>query len=209
MKINRMYYLSALAISLSAVPAHSAEPKVGYAPAIGEERTATAGSPIYERYTYMPMKGAVIKESMVGKGEVILPTDPLQVVYASGKFKACMMERGYPIGACGVDEDRDGKFDRISIGNSSAPLPQPVAYEEKEVPNPVGMHRWIISYKGSTSEALQLSFRTVFNGYLRPAESEELSLPLSKTFPQQVAFKFIKMTILSIDGMGMRYRIDQ
>jgi hypothetical protein len=54
---------------------------------------------------------------------------------------------------------------------------------------------------------LRLSYREFSNNMARPAFTEELTIPISKTYPQDVAVKLVKLRIHSIDGLGMRYEI--
>lgn len=183
-----------------------AETKVGVQPQVGVERTVTAGSAIFEKYRYEvarlafaqfdAVRGTLTGDIRVSAGE------PLHQVDSNARFKACMAS-----GPCGLDDDGDGKFDRVSLDEvvGALKLKAPVPYELREVPiqSTNGNFRQIIIYLGANSDTLRLSYREFSNDMSRPAFTEELTFPISKSFPQKIAFKDIRATLLGIDGEGL------
>lgn len=207
--LSRAFLIGFAALAACGAPV-AAEVKVGSEPAVGVERTVTVGSVVSEHYRYEIQRFIIPRAEIsqrvlwaklrIRAGEELTP-----MPYTSVKLKAC------GDGGCGLDDDGDGTFDRIAMDDTSTAirLATPVAYDQRDIPHIAeGNFRQIFSYMGATSDTLRLSYREFANDMARPAFTEELSLPLGKTFPQKIAFKDVRMTILSIDGMGMRYRIE-
>lgn len=201
---------AAVAATLVTAPA-GAEPKSSVVPPLGTEHTATVGSPILEQARYDALRIATTKVPIAKRVLLMIRLEagePLYPTYsATAKFKGCAH-----FGPCAFDDDGDGIFDRMAKDDTSTAfkLNEPVPYEIKETPNPDAPYfRQTISYLGATSDTLRLSYREFVNGTARPAFTEEMTLPLGKSFPQTVAFKDVKLTILAIDGMGLRYRVEK
>lgn len=203
---------SSLAVALAISAPALAETKVGMEPAAGVERTATIGSPIVEKYRFDAVTVAVADADVV-KGTLtgnitIKAGEPLYRVQSKAKYKACSQS-----GPCALDDDGDGTFDRIALDDvvSALRLKVPVHYQIKDAvaPSSTGNFKQVVSYLGVSGDTLRLSYREFLNDMARPAFTEELTFPITKTYPQGVAFKDVKMTILGIDGMGLRYRLEQ
>jgi hypothetical protein len=65
----------------------------------------------------------------------------------------------------------------------------------------------VILYQGATSDTLRLSYREFKDNMARQAFTEELTIPLDKTFPQDIAVKAVKLRIHKINGLGMTYEV--
>ncbi|WP_347269985.1 hypothetical protein [Rhizorhabdus histidinilytica] len=187
--------------------ADQVQPKTVITPQPMQETVAAIGSPVFVTSAYYPMPGAVIAAGEIRMGKKTFPNDyPLTTVPSTKGVKACIVAEGYVTTRCLLDEDRDGKFERAD----SKMIDVPVPYEERELPDPRHASvQNIYLYSGATSDSLRLTYREVTNERYQPRLDQEFTIPLSKSFPQQIAIKTLKMTILSIDGMGMRYRIEQ
>lgn len=189
-----------------------AENKVGQTPSVGAEATATVGSPVLEKFRYDAVNVAVTQTDVVRRtitGDIrIAAGDPLQQVSSRAKYKACSTR-----GPCALDDDGDGAFDRIALDDVVAALKlrASVPYEIRDAvaPSSTGNFKQIITYLGANGETLRLSYREFLNDMARPAFTEELTFPLGRTFPQPIAFKDTRITVLGIDGAGMRYRVDR
>jgi hypothetical protein len=205
----RAYFLlsATILVALSAqAAAADPEPKIVINPPALQETAATIDSPIYTTTAYYPMMGAVRAGALKAGSFDIGPEYGMLMSSAKDQIKACLIYEGRLAGVCAVDEDSNGTFDKIG-GKRLEPS---VSYEQREVPDP--RHATIQNiylYAGATSDSLRLTYREVTNERYRPGLDQEFSIPLGKTFPQQVAIKNLKMTILSIDGMGIRYRIER
>ena len=66
--------------------------------------------------------------------------------------------------------------------------------------------RKLIIYSGVGDGTIKFSYREFTNDMARPAFTEELTLPLGKSFPQDVAIKDQVFTLISLDGMGLTYQ---
>ena len=182
----------------------------GSRPAAGADEVATVGSPVYEKFRYDAVEVSVLPEEAVKKtltGKIRLPAGaPLyQQIHSNAKYKACV-----PSGPCGLDDDGDGNFDRIALDSAvrALTLESPAPYEIQEV----GIRsdkdfKQVVTYLGVTNGALRLSYREFINDLARPAFTEELTFPLEKSFPQEIAFKDVRILVLGVDGRGLRYQV--
>lgn len=202
---------AAAALTVCAVATH-AENKVGQAPSVGAEATATVGSPVLEKFRYDAVKVFVTQTDVV-RGTItgnnrIAAADPLQQVSSRAKYKACSFR-----GPCALDDDGDGKFDRIALDDvvAALKLKAPVPYEIRDAvaPSSTGNFKQVVTFLGVNGDMLRLSYREFLNDMARPAFTEELTFPQGRIFPQPIAFKDTRITVLGIDGAGMRYRVDK
>ena len=187
-------------------------PQVIAMPAKGAEQTVSVGSTLYEYGKYIAFDVATPSQTM-RVAPLLIPliieaNTPLYRVSTSVKFKACT---GMGDGPCALDDDGDGTFDRIAKDNSSAglKLKAPVPYATHKVPRETpDSIKTILIYSGATSDTLRLSYREFRNDMARPAFTEDLSIPITRQFPETIAVKDIKVTLLGISGLGLRYRIE-
>ncbi|QTH20148.1 hypothetical protein HRJ34_17515 [Rhizorhabdus wittichii] len=200
-----MIVATAIALAGESRAAETAEPKTVSTPLPWQEATATVGSPIFVTSAYYPLQAIISLAPLRAGNDELPPEYPLTRISSSKGVKACLVYEG-GFGRCVNDDDGDGKFDRLG----SRKLDAPTAYVEREVPDPrhaISESQYI--YSGATSDTLHITYRVITKGGRTQAFEEKLSVPLGKSFPQGVAIRHVKMTILSIDGMGMRYRIEQ
>jgi hypothetical protein len=204
-----------IAASSALAAVQNVQEKIVSEPAIGIVRTVSVGSPIHEKSRYFLVEETVttVTERMKGGRWVfpltITPDQLLTQVSSSTKFKACTDAGSGP---CGLDDDGDGTFDRMAQDEMSMAikLKKPVRYttrSETRVQSDARNIKQVILYAGATGDTLRLSYREFSNDMARPAFTEELSIPITKTFPQMVAVKDITLRIHGIDGMGLRYEI--
>lgn len=208
------------ALLLGAVPVAAQGPtsqeKVVQVPLPGVVRTVSVGSTVLEKSRLYVVEESVttVVEPMKG-GQwmiplTINPDQPLTEVSSKAKFKACAGIGGS--GACGLDDDGDGIFDRMARDDISMALrlKKPVRYvtrRETTVQADKDNFRQVILYTGATGDTLRLSYREFVKDMARAAFTEELTIPLTRTFPQMVAVKDVQFRIHGIDGMGLRYEI--
>lgn len=197
-------------------------------PEVGVEASATVGSNVYERskvLVYIKMAVPVagqfppqvrrnfLREELQDQLHIIARTDPNAAITACtqaifyGSFNSCMF-----------DDNKDGVFDSFMrdgrAEGRAKPLKAGVPYRIIEG-HPIvtkGSISQTVTFLGSTADTLRLSYREFMasdadSQMARPAFTEELTFPLSKKYPQEVAFKDVKMTVLGIDGTGMRFKL--
>jgi hypothetical protein len=116
-------------------------------------------------------------------------------------------------GACLTDRDRDGIFDTVSAqstGLTTKPLAAPLSYTVSDVPENAGAnnHRNVLIYLGAAGGVLRLSYREFSNDMARPAFTEDLTFPLTGTYPQTVTWRDTKITLLGLGDAGLRYRVE-
>lgn len=211
--MRRNIYLLAAIACIASRPALSqpdnVEIKIIDVPAVGEQTVVSVGSIIHE-YSKVFSFDAVIPEAEMRGGQWVVPiTVPagstMFPVSTRVSLKACL-----PNGACGLDDDGDGTFDRMAKDDYSTALKLKVKVPYKlsrvEVERPDSL-RQVVMYQGATTDSLRLSYREFQNNMARPAFTEDLTIPLGTSFPQDVAVKKIKLRVHSIDGLGMRYEI--
>lgn len=139
---------------------------------------------------------------------VITPDQELTQVSSKAKFACTDLGSG----PCGLDDDADDTFDRMAQDELSMalklkkPVPYKTRRDSKVVDDPENF-RQVILYQGATSDTLRLSYREFVKDMARPAFTEELSIPITKSFPQLIAVKDITLRILNIDGLGLRYEL--
>lgn len=205
------------------VSAQNIQSRSGTRPAAGQENVATVGSPIYEEFRYAVELSATPLEDVshaFPRSSIRIPAGAAMTPLSSNaRLKVCTVELSYYEGdrptesACLLDDDGDGRFDRAARNGLARahPLQRPVPYRTLDVPFPdtEGSFRRVITYLGASADTLRLSYREFSNDMARPAFTEEFTFPIERTFPQTVAFRNVRMTILAINGEGLRYRIEQ
>jgi hypothetical protein len=113
-----------------------------------------------------------------------------------------------------MDLNDDGAIDRVSfndVAGAKDVLP-PVSYAI--VPVEIGVNPRLgegedfkkeLIFTGATADTLMVTYREFVSDLARPAFAEQLTIPLSKSFPQRIAVKGHVFMITAIDGMGMHY----
>jgi hypothetical protein len=186
------------------------EIRVFHVPDVGRVETISAGTAIHQYRRTYSFNAIVPDIQMKGGGDWFFPDiveagTPMFPEPSKAKFKACTKD-----GACGYDDDGDGIFDRMKGGVSirTPKLKIPVPYHRERITeNSPEEDRQILIYSGVAGGALRVSYRTFSSYYARPDLSEELTIPIAKKFPQDVAIKQIKIRIHAINGLGLRYEI--
>ena len=216
---HRFFHAAILGMAISA-PAF-AEERVTMA--IGEIQQATAGSQIWEHYRFAGTGGVIIDQPIQARWgaleEVNLAAGAGLFIIRERKLKACRERVTYtrPPAAvyiwtnCVVDSDDDGRFDKVinSSNGFSKPIVSPVPYRRGVVEvdgTGESNFRKVITYAGVGEGIIRFSYREFRNDTARPAFSEDLTLPLGKSFPQNVAIKDVVITLLAVDGMGLSYK---
>ena len=212
--------LAGLAIVAGASGLHAQEMRDAVTPIVGTLSTATVGSTVYQRDHYRVLPAYTIAEPVVAKiifARVNLPPETrLLQIESKTKLKACAAAsiadfRNKLYQGCLMDDDGDGKFDRVA-GNEvqgGKKLDHPIAYKQSEYIEPSSDSvKQVVIFLGSTKDTLRLSYREFVNDMARPAFTEEYTFPLAATFPQPVAFKDVKLTVTGIDGGGLHYKVD-
>lgn len=219
MKATCLFPLLALVMAAPAL----AQTNVRQEPAIGELKTAPVGSTIWEEYRFEGMTGVIIDAPVRanwGTAEIVdLPAGSALHILREKKLKACrtftvLTNLGTNIWSdCLFDLDNDGRFEKVSYNSSGASkaVDPPVPYRrglieiigDRHPPN----SKKILMYLGGDATTSKLSYREFSNSMARPAFTEDLSIPLGPTFPQDVAVKDRVLTIQGISGMGLAYKL--
>ena len=184
-------------------------------PEVGVETLISAGGDIYSYVRVYTINGARIEtdtkagdwllEDKLPKGTVLVP------VATSKKFKGCIP---YPNtfdakGPCLIDDDGDGTLDRHSRDEITLfrKVKEPVPYTlvPISIAQPDSLKRTIL-YQGATADSLRFSYREFKDDMARPAFTEELSIP-REPFPAMIMVKNLQIEVLSVSGMGLRYRV--
>lgn len=189
-------------------------------PPIGVRATAAAGSPMVADVSQLSVEGARLEVGVEMPAATKISTpfpagSALFRIKSSRAFKACGVvnnERGFP--SCLIDDDGDGLFDRAAKNSvtDGQPLASPARYRritDLRLPGMAGGLERALLYQGATADGIKISYREFQNGLARDAFTEELSIPLSKSFPQRFAAKGLVFTAYSLDGMGLTYSIDR
>jgi hypothetical protein len=198
--------------------------KVGQKPEPGVESVVTVGSVLLERYDLteraMPRLEAELSLSLGIQGKIVAPAGSLLTVERANPLKACTTSGGYvdhlvgPRGAaCLMDNDMDGAFDKASAADvlfTTKKINPPARYTLVSVTTPEAGNsfRQALIYLGTSAGTLRLSYREFSNDMARPAFTEELSFPMEATFPQTVAWRDTRITLLGVSNAGLRYRVE-
>lgn len=213
------------AIILSAVPATAAERKVGQKPEPGVETTVTVGTPLLEKFNMVTVTVPRLRDDLkvpLGiQGQIVVPSGAQFRVVRDKPLKACTVaEDTYvdhivgPRGAaCLQDVDSDGAFDKASAESvmfTTKKLQPPAPYDLVDTPAAAGSDyfRQSLVYLGAAQGVLRLSYREFSHDMARPAFTEELSFPLEATYPQIIAWRDTRITLLGISNAGLQYRIE-
>lgn len=205
-----MYAMPALALD-------SNELKVYNVPAAGVVTTVSVGSQVHEyRNEVTNIRNVITIDTEMKGGQWLVPivvpagTEfyPNHATDSKVKFKACVDQGG--MGYCGYDDDGDGDFDRmLGSGAFALKLKKAVPYSTKVLTSvsDANSFKQVVLYQGATNDTLRLSYREFKNDMARDAFTQELTIPLGKTFPQDVAVKALKLRVHQINGLGMTYEI--
>ena len=111
------------------------------------------------------------------------------------------------------DKDGDGRIDQVSAENvlfTSKKLKEPVAFTMVDAPASAGADyfRQVLTFSGGAGGVLRISYREFSHDVARPAFTEELSFPLEAAYPQTITWRDTRITLLGLDGSGLRYRVE-
>lgn len=178
-------------------------------PSIGVEATAAPGDEFYSysrRYKSSAVRltgdtriGILWGRRTLAAGTVLLPVE------SQAKLKACADNTG----PCLYDDDGDGTFDRWGEDQSTiAPkLKVKAPYESVTLQTvQTDDQRYVLLFQGATSDALRFSYREFSGDMARPAFAEDLTV-VREPFPATIKLKGHIFELLSLDGMGLRYRL--
>lgn len=213
---------AAIATLALSTPVQAQELKEGMLPLAGVDSVATVGNTVIERFRYVMVPAYEISERVQAKiifAKVDIPAGAKLVqIDSKAKLKACYVHNAEAIVAkvywgCLMDDDGDGRFDRVA-GNEvqgGKKLPVPVSYKTSELILPTSTQNFkqTVTFLGAANDTLRLSYREFMNDMARPAFTEEYTFPLAQTYPQPIAFKDVKLTVTGVDGGGLRYRVEE
>lgn len=191
----------------------------------GVERVAPIGGVVWESAAFRGVPGVQIQNAVQanwGAAESVdLPAGATLMTIREKRLKACRARTvaslgGYSFGGwedCLIDSDQDGRFEKVSFNEvgGAKPVDPPVSYTKTLVPvigDGSASFRKTITFLGKSGSDIRLSYREFSNDMARPAFTEDLSLPVPESFPAAMVVKDLKLTILGLDGNGLRYRID-
>ncbi|KFD26144.1 hypothetical protein [Sphingobium yanoikuyae] len=220
---GRAFLLAAMIAS--AAPATAAERKTGQRPESGIEATVTVGTPLLEKYDMVAVTVPRLRDDLkvpLGiQGQIVVPSGAQFRVVREKPLKACTVaEDTYvdhfvgPRGAaCLQDADGDGAFDKASAESvmfTTKKIQPPAPYDLTDAPAAAGSDyfRQTLVYLGAAQGVLRLSYREFSHDMARPAFTEELTFPLEATYPQTIAWRDTRITLLGVSNAGLRYRVE-
>lgn len=224
MIVNWVRYVSVAAFPLTLAASADAQ-QVNQETPHGEVRTAPVGGIVWEKTAFNGVPGVVIAGDVHanwGSAETVdLAAGFTLMIIREKKLKACRARTttrlgGYSFGGwddCLIDADQDGRFDKVSfneVGGAKDIIP-PVPYTKTMVPvsgEGSASFRKTLTFLGQSGTDIRLSYREFSNDMARPAFTEDLTLPVPASYPQMIVVKDMKLTVLSLDGSGLRYRLD-
>lgn len=212
-------------ILLMACGASAQERKIGQKPEAGTEAVASVGSPILERYNLVsvttPQLTNDLTVSLGIQGKVVIPRGAVFRVDRLKPLKACTVAQDTYVdafvgprgAACVFDKDNDGRIDQVSAETvmfTSKKLSEQVPYTMVDTPaaDDKDYFRQTLTFLGAAGGVLRLSYREASHDVMRPAATEELSFPIAATYPQTIAWRATKITLLGLNNDGIRYRVE-
>lgn len=218
-----MMKMAASVVVLALISPALANAEERVSPIMGENSSATVGSPIWEHYRYEGTMGVIIDGAISANwgsvDSVNLPAGSGLFIIRDRRLKACRDRITYSSlpGApsiwakCLVDSEDDGKFDKViyTADGFAKRVDPPVPYHRGvvEISGDGGSNfRKVIIFSGVGDGTLRFSYREFVNDMARPAFTEDLTLPLGTTFPQDIAIKEQVFSVLKLDGMGLHFR---
>lgn len=208
----------------SSAEAQSLQTDVRHQPSFGQEAKASPGSPIYERTRTLQLQSDQI--AIVGnyhekfgwlKAASFQIADGTKIKLVGSR--ACpgaiyqTVAGAFPL--CFVDDQKDGTFDRFEFSGQGLQggykLKSRIAYKRVEATTEAlddGFKQSLI-YLGSAGGVLRLNYREFKGDLARPAFTEELTYSSPTRFPDVIAFRDIRITVLGLDNAGIHYRVDE
>lgn len=185
-------------------------------PERGQDARASAGEEFYTYSRIYTTDGAVLGErAKAGNwlleqwyeaGTKLIPVDTRVA------FKACVPDPGtlesYN-GACFLDDDGDGTFDRqaADFATMARKLKIKVTYRREPIAiQSDDSFKYVLLYQGATSDTVRFSYREFKNDLARAAFTEELTVP-REAFPMMLRLKNHTFEITGISGLGVSYRL--
>lgn len=186
---------------------------------IGSEQVAAAGDELISTVRGRRTAGArllspVLQPDRVAVNVQMATGTLLYSIPTSRAFKACtvtLTSEGWP--SCVIDDDGDGTFDRVARNDvaKAVPLQQKAAYErvaDVVVPPAASGFKRVLLFQGGSADTLRFSYREFSNDFARPAFEEQLTIPLSGSFPQKFAIKGLIFTAIKMDSLGLQTRLE-
>lgn len=207
---------AALSITTAAHAERVVTAKLASFPEKGQVARASAGDEFFSYSRIYATEGAVLGErAKAGNwlleqwyeaGTKLVPVDTRVA------FKACVPDPGtlesYN-GACFLDDDGDGTFDRhaADFATMARKLKTKVTYRRE----PIAIQnddsfKYVLLYQGATSDTVRFSYREFKNDLARAAFTEELTVP-REAFPMVLRLKDHTFEITGINGLGVSYRL--
>ena len=203
----------------------TAHREVGQQPKADVDSVVTVGSPLLRQFNMIVVPGMVLTRDVdvdlgfVGSIRMSAGSAMRVVTDTPSKLRACSVAADTYVNgsdqrsACLTDTGHHGSFDTVSadsiIGSKRA-LSDPIPYTLDRVPENYGAnnHQSVLIYLGAAGGVLRLSYREFSNDMARPAYTEDLTFPITGTYPQTVTWRDTKITLLGLSDGGLRYRVE-
>jgi hypothetical protein len=117
---------------------------------------------------------------------------------------------------CLLDENEDGTFDSATLNiytdksDGKATLSAPIKYTmDKKADLQLSATRFQreILYQGSANGVINVSYRELTNNMARPAFDQDVKYEISKDGSTIIAFKGVRIEVLSADNTSIKYRV--
>lgn len=198
-----------------AFEAEAQQMKIVSSPDIGVEAEVPAGGELYSYGRIYSINGVKL-DADTKAGDWLAEKDVsagtrLVRVSSKAQFKGCVpLEGSFEGGGpCFLDDDGDGMFDRHARDSHTMArkLKAPVPYSAAEISlSKVDSFKRVFLFQGATSDSLRFSYREFQDNLARPAFTEDLTIPREQ-FPAVVMLKDLRLEVLGVSGMGLRYRV--
>jgi hypothetical protein len=196
--------------------------KVGQLPELNSPANVTVGSTMFSQYRYWSKTGYRLLAPLsisLALGRIQTEANDFVVPsVAEGSAAYCTEKAAYidPLvgpyrTACFLDNNGSGSFGIVKAAPGMVwfekKLDPAIQYVQGElqVPRP-DSKKYELLYQGISAKTLRLSYREYMNDFARPAFFQDVSYEITD-FPAEITFRTVRISVLSADNNGIRYKI--
>jgi hypothetical protein len=198
--------------------------KVGQLPELNSSANAPVGGTMFSQYRYWSKPGyrlqaplstriGVMRGSIQTElGDFVAPAVAGGVVaYCTEKLAVIDPPFGPITKACFLDKSGSGSFDTVRAAPGlvwfEKTLDSRIRYEQGELQVPrQDSKKHELLYQGASAKTLRLTYREYMNDFARPVFFQDVSYEITE-FPMEVTFRTVRISVLSADNNGIRYKV--
>lgn len=197
----------------------------GQTPEFGVRRTVAVGDTMFTAFSYTVSVAARFPaEFSIGGGRedrhVVPTTEPLIIqdlyfptIVACSTRETRTAPNGYRGYSCFVDQDRDGRFERVRrdapIRGGSIDISPPAPYVFTPDRVDTINFRYELVYLGRAGSTLRIAYREFSNEMARPAFSNDLTFDIAPSGPTVFRYRDLRVTVYAINNEGISFQVER